>query len=139
MTSKMDISFIDRTLKTTGVLSFIVLSFGWMYFPIFDVLSVFSGMIWGIINLYFLSRLIVCTIRPEGPDKGTAAAFFFIKLPILYLAGYFLIKVNEFDILLLVAGFTSLFAVMLLKVLSRALLGLDDQKPVLDSNQQEAL
>ncbi len=138
MSSAMDIRFIDRTLKTTGIVSLVVLVFGAAYFDIFDVLAVFSGMIWGIVNLYFLSLLVKSALRPEGPDKAATLTLILIKFPLLYLSGYFLIKVPEFDILLLLAGFTSLFAVMFLKVLGRIILGLDSKQSNPGNQQQEA-
>lgn len=135
MTSMMDISFIGRVLKTTGVLALLVLIFGWMYYSIFDVLAVFSGMIWGMVNLYFLALLVRATIRPEGPDKMTALGLLLIKFPLLYVAGYFLISVRQFDLKLLLIGFSSLFAVIILKVLGRVILGLDNKNS--DSKQRQ--
>lgn len=136
--SAMDLSFIVRTLKTTGILALIVLAFGWMYYDIFDVLAVFSGMIWGIVNFYFLTHLVRTVITPEGVDKIAAFGFMFIKFPLLYLAGYFLIKNPHFDTILLVFGFSSILAVMVLKVLSRVILGLDNKDSLDKQYQQEA-
>ena len=79
MTASMDISFIDRTLKTTAVLILLFLALGTLHFQFYDVLAVVSGAIWSIINLYFLALLIRATIRPEGPDKVVALVLFFIK------------------------------------------------------------
>ncbi len=135
MTSMMDISFIGRVLKTTGVLALLVLIFGWMYYPIFDVLAVFSGMIWSMVNLYFLALLVRAAIRPEGPDKMAALGLILIKFPLLYAAGYFLISVRQFDLMLLLIGFSSLFAVIILKVLGRVILGLDNKNS--DSKQRQ--
>jgi len=140
MTSSMDISFIDRTLKTTGVLALIVLAFGWLHYPFYHILAVFSGMIWGIINLYFLALLVRAAIRPDGADKMAALGLMFIKFPMLYVAGYFLLKVPQFELAYLVIGFSSLFAVMLLKVLGRVILGLDgNNKHNHNQQQQEAV
>lgn len=138
MTASMDISFIDRTLKTTAVLILLFLALGSLHFPFYDVLAVVSGAIWSIINLYFLALLVKATIRPEGPDKAAALVFLFIKVPLLYLAGYFLIKVPMFGVGYLVIGFSVPLAVILLKVLGRVLLGLDNKKPNHESQQEAA-
>jgi hypothetical protein len=134
----MDIGFIERTLKTTGILALIVLTFGWMYYPFYDVLALFSGMIWSIVNFYFLALLIMATIRPGEIDKGGAIVLGLIKLPLLYAAGYFLVKAPIFDVVPLAIGFGSLFAVMLLKVIARVMLGLDDKRLPNGTNEQEA-
>jgi len=137
MNAGMDLSFITRTLKTTGILSLVVLAFGWMYYDIFLILSIFSGMIWSIINLYFLALLVQSTIRPDGVDKLTALGFIFIKFPLLYLAGYFLLIVPKFELMYLLIGFSSIFAVIILKVLGRVILGLDNKNSVANNQQQQ--
>ena len=125
-TPQMDISFIDRTLRTTGFLALIFLPFGFAYLEASKVLSVLSGLIWGMVNLYFLAVLIKVTVRPEGPDKRAALLLMFIKLPLIYLAGYFLLTNSYFNVYYLLIGFTVLFIVIVLKVLGRLLLGLDN-------------
>jgi hypothetical protein len=134
----MDIGFIQRTLKTTGILALIVLAFGWMYYPFYDVLALFTGMIWSMVNFYFLALLIMTTIRPGEIDKGGAIVLGLVKLPLLYTAGYFLVKAPIFDVVPLAIGFSSLFAVMLLKVLARVMLGLDDKRLPKGTKEQEA-
>jgi hypothetical protein len=109
-----------------------------MYFDIYDVLAVFSGMIWSVINLYFLTLLIVNTIKPDKIDVLPVVGIALIKMPLLYLAGYYLIKNPDFRVVPLVIGFSSLFAVILLKVLGRAIFGLDNNKPLIGTNRQEA-
>ena len=138
MTASMDISFIDRTLKTTSILVLLFAALGSLHFPFYDVLATITGTIWSIINLYFLALLIRSTIRPEGPDKMAAVAFLFIKVPLLYLAGYFLLTVPIFQLKYLVIGFSAPMAVILLKVLGRVLLGLDQKKPNHESQQEAA-
>ena len=138
MTASMDISFIDRTLKTTAVLILLFLALGTLHFAFYDVLAVVSGAIWSIINLYFLALLIRATIRPEGPDKVVALVLLFIKVPLLYLAGYFLIQVPMFSLGYLVIGFSVPLAFMFLKVLGRVLLGLDNKKPNHERQQEAA-
>ena len=137
MTTSMDISFVNRTLKTTAILVLLILALGSLHFHFYDILAVVSGTIWSMINLYFLALLIRAAIRPEGPDKMAVAALFFIKVPLLYLTGYFLLTVSIFQLKYLVIGFSLPLAVILLKVLGRVLLGLDQNKHN-HENQQEA-
>lgn len=140
ITAQMDISFINRTFRTTSVLTLIFLLFGFAYLDTYKVISVLSGVIWGMLNLLFLTLLIGVTVRPEGPDRRAALILAFFKLPIIYLAGYFLISNSYFDIIYLVIGFSILFFVIVMKVLGRLVLGMDDKNSVNNKRpQQEAV
>jgi len=128
----IDNGFIGRTLKTCGILGLIVLIFGSYYFGFRPTLSVFTGIIWGMINLYFLNLLVRSSLRPEGADKATVLVLLFIKVPLLYLSGYFLVTTAYFNPLLLLAGFTATLLVIVLKAVGRTLLKLD----YLDDNKR---
>ena len=130
----MDIGFINRTLRTTGILSLLILLFGSFYYGFYPSLSVFSGIIWGMINLYFLDRLIRSAMRPEGVDKTAALVFLFIKFPLLYAAGYFMVTSEFFNPLLLLIGFTVVLLVIVLKAVGRVILKMDDGK--VENNQE---
>lgn len=122
----MDTGFVVRTLKTTSVLSLLVLIFGTLYFGFYATLSVFTGIIWGMVNLYFLSHLIHSTIRPDGVDKVAALVLLFIKFPLLYGALFLMVTSEFFDPILLLVGFTGVLLVIVLKAGGRALLRLDN-------------
>ena len=128
MNENLDLSFLDRTLRTTGIVLLFFLPFGLYYLGVYPALAVFSGGVWGIINFVFISALVRSVVRPEGPNKHRAIALMLFKFPLLYVSGYFLLKVPQFDALYLVAGFTSLFAIMVLKALGRLFLALDDKE-----------
>ena len=121
----MDIGFIERTLRTSGLLSLVILIFGSFYYGFMPSLSVFTGLIWGIVNLYFLSLLIRSTIRPDNVDKVGALVILFIKIPLLYLTGYFMVTSTLFDPILLLIGFSVLLLVMVLKAIGRIIMNLD--------------
>lgn len=120
--------FIGRTLRTTGVVLLIFLPFGFYYLGVWPTLAVFSAGIWGLINMMFLSAIIRAAVRPEGANVGRVASIGLIKFPFLYLAGYFLLKVPQFNALYLMIGFSTILAIMVLKGLGRMLLGLDADK-----------
>ncbi|MFQ5452759.1 MAG: hypothetical protein ACE5D6_01055 [Candidatus Zixiibacteriota bacterium] len=128
MKSGLDIDFIGRTLRTTAFVLLICFVFGLYYFGFYPALAFFSGGIWSMINFMFISFLIKTTIRSDGIDKGKALGLAVFKFPFLYLSGYFLLKVHQFEPVHLLAGFSVLFMIMVLKVVGRALLGLDNQK-----------
>ncbi len=121
----MEINFIERTLRTAGLLALIILIFGTFYYGFLPTLSVFTGLIWGIVNLYFLAILIRSTIRPDDVDKVGALVVLFIKIPLLYLTGYFMITSTLFDPILLLIGFSVLLLVIVLKEIGRTILNLD--------------
>jgi len=126
MKSNLDSDFISRTLRTTSILLLIFVPFGLYYIGVYPTIAILSGAIWSFLNLMFLTALVKAAIRPQGADGASSAAWAFVKFPLLYAAGYFLLKVPVFDPVDLLIGFSSLMAVMLLKVLGRALLGLDN-------------
>ena len=130
----MGLEFIARSLRTYGIVLLIFLPFGLYYFGIFPTLAVLSGGVWGILNLMFITALVRLTIRPEGADTGRAIAIGLIKFPLLYAAGFFLLKVEQFSPVHLLIGFGGIMGIIVLKVLGRLLLGLDaipdNHKPV---------
>ena len=122
----MDVGFVERTLKTAGILSLLVLIFGSFYYGFYPSLSVFTGIIWGMVNLYFLSMLVRSTLRPDGVDKTTALVVLFLKFPLLYAAGFFMITSDFFDPILLLIGFTVVLLIIVLKAFGRVILKLDE-------------
>lgn len=133
MRSSFDLDFIARTLRTAGIVLMIVLPFGIYYFGVFPTLSFFFGGIWGMLNLIFLKHLITAVIRPDGVDVPRAVLTGLLKFPLLYVSGYFLISNSHFQPSTLLWGFTLVLGVMVLKVLGRWILHLDE------NNRQEPL
>jgi hypothetical protein len=130
MAARSETGFIGRTLKTTGVVALLVLVFGSFYYGFYPTLSVFTGIIWGMVNLYFLALLIRSTLRPDGADKAAALVLIFVKFPLLYFSGYLMLVSEIFNPLLLLIGFTVSLLVIVLKAAGRAILKLDyDEKP----------
>jgi len=121
------LQFIDRSLRTTGLVLLIFLPFGVYYMGFWAALAVFSGGVWGVLNLVFISALVRATINPEGVNKRKALGLAMFKFPLLYCAGYFLAVNPNFDPILLLVGFTALFAVMLLRALGGAMTKAADQ------------
>jgi len=127
MTKNLSLDFVDRTIKTTGIVLLIVFIFGIYYFGVYNSLAIFSGGVWALINLIFLTILIKAAIKPGEIDKMKVAGLALVKFPLLYVSGYFLLKVEVFKVEHLVIGFSIPLAVIILKVISRALFGLDNK------------
>ncbi|MEW5923991.1 MAG: hypothetical protein AB1746_08395 [Candidatus Zixiibacteriota bacterium] len=132
----MDIGFVSRTLRTTSLLALVVLIIGTFYFGFYPTLSIVTGIIWGMVNLYFLERLVRSALRPEGVDKMAALVYLFIKFPLLYASLYFMVTSKFFDAILLLIGFTVVLLVIVLKAAGRVLLKLDNNEL---QNRQESL
>ena len=128
MTKATDIGlgFIDRILKTTSIVLLIFFPFGLYYLGFYTSLAILSGGVWGILNLILLTSLTKHTLRPEGPDIKSAILAALVKFPLLYLTGYFLLKVPQFEALYLLIGFSGLLGIIVLKVLGRMVTGLDN-------------
>ena len=77
------------------------------------------------VNLMFLSALVRVAIRPGGADVSSTIVWMVIKFPLLYLSGYALLKVPGFDPVSLLLGFSLILAIIILKVIGRAILKLD--------------
>ena len=117
----MDFSFVGRTLRTTGAVSLLVLAFGTFYYGFVPALSVFTGMIWGMVNLYFLAMLVRATIIPGEIDKVRAGVLLFVKVPLLYFSGYMMIVSDYFLPLHLLAGFSAVLVIIVLKAIGRVI------------------
>ena len=121
-----NLDFITRTLRTTGVLLMVIFVVGIYYFGFYDSLAVLSAGIWSMVNLMFMTALVRTALRPEGVDKLAAAGLAFIKFPLLYAAGYFLLTVEVFRPIPLLVGFSMVLVVMVLKAVARVVLKLDE-------------
>lgn len=117
----MGLEFIDRTLKTSGVVLLIFLPFGLFYFGVFPALAAFSGGVWGMLNLIFISALVREAIQAGTVDKGKVVGLAVIKFPLLYGSLYGLLKVAAFDPLYIFAGFSSILTIIVLKIVGRSL------------------
>jgi len=126
------LEFIDRTLKVSGIVLLVFLPFGLYYLGIYPALAVFSGGVWGMVNLIFISALVRATLRPEKVDKLKVAGIAMFKFPLLYLSGYFLTQVPQFDPLYLLAGFSSLFVIIVLRAIGISMMRASDKPQVSD-------
>ncbi len=121
----MGLEFITRIIKTTAVVSLVVSLCISYYFDWKIGLGFFVGSAWSLINLFFIRTLIKEVVSPNEARKSITAVLALLKFPLLYVAGYFIVASEFFSVYALLAGFSLLFAVIVLKVLGRLILGLD--------------
>ena len=128
----MGLGFLDRTLRTTGIVLLIFLPFGLYYLGIYPTLAAFSGGVWGLLNLIFISALVRSTIRPEAVNKFQVIGIAVFKFPLLYGSGYFLTQVKQFDPLYLLAGFSLLLVIVVLRAIGAAMMQAGDKPQASD-------
>ena len=115
----MGIEFIHRVIKTSLIFSFLIFLFVIFYYRFNYASGIFMGCLWGCVNLFFLTNLITETTNLEGINKKRVLLLVLLKFPLLYLSGYFLLRINYFPVTSLLAGFTLIFVVILLKALGK--------------------
>lgn len=113
----MGIEFIHRVIKTSLVLAVLLFLFVTFYHRFDYASGILIGCGWGCLNLYFLTSLITRATNPGGIDRKRVVLLVLVKFPLLYLSGYILLKLKYFPVTSLLAGFTIIFAVILLKAL----------------------
>jgi len=126
------LGFLDRTLRTTGIVLLIFLPFGLYYLGVYPTLAAFSGGVWGLLNLIFISALVRSTIRPEAVNKLQVIGIAVFKFPLLYASGYFLTQIKQFDPLYLLAGFSLLLVIVVLRAIGAAMMQAGDKPQASD-------
>ena len=122
----MGLEFIDRTLKTSGVVLLIFLPFGLFYYGVFPSLAIFSGGVWGMLNLIFISALVRETLQPGKVNTVRALGLALFKFPLLYVSLYFLLTTAVFNPLQVTIGLSGILAIILLKAVGRVFVQVSD-------------
>ena len=123
----MDLRFIDRVIKSTLILAAILFPFFAVYISMNFALAVFLGASWGCLNLLAIRIIVVSLLTPHRKNLALGLIVLLVKLPVLYGIGYLLITWNYLPISGLLWGFSGILIVMVLKVLGRLYLGLDNK------------
>lgn len=120
--------FIKRVTVLSAVLAAVAFLFLSVYYQVPFALAFLLGGVWSSLNLLALTFMVQQLLRPTPIDWPVAMASIFIKLPLLYGAGFLLVTWNYLPKLGLVAGFSIVFAVIVLKGLGRMILKLDEKE-----------
>ncbi|MCI0406901.1 MAG: hypothetical protein L0Z48_09055 [candidate division Zixibacteria bacterium] len=127
--------FIKRVAVLSAALTAVAFLFLSVYYQFPFALAILLGGVWSSLNLLALTYMVQQLLRPTPIDWATALASIFIKLPLLYGAGFFLVTWDYLPKLGLVAGFSVVFAVIVLKGLGRMILKLDEKEANLISGE----
>lgn len=127
----MPADLVQRSLRTSALVILITSPVVLYYWGGWIALAVLSGWVWSLVNLMLLTALIRTAVTPSGFKTGAALAYGLVKFPLLYSAGFGLLKVDLFPPLALLIGFTGPLAIIVLKAVARTLLGIegDSAKP----------
>jgi hypothetical protein len=126
----MNLEFIDRIIKTSLILIAIVFPFAAFYIKLSFAVAMLLGCLWGCANLFLIRILVTKTLGAKIRSKFWIVAIIFFKFPLLYFCGYLLLKWaylgpnGPYGLLL---GFTAIFIVTVLKVVSRSILKADSK------------
>jgi hypothetical protein len=107
----MENNFIGNTLKITLALALATSLITTFYSGIFDAAGLLLGALWGMANLYFIKVSLEKWLAPGARDHLVLFAFLQLKFPLLYLAGYGLLKI--FSPLYLILGSSLIFLAVL--------------------------
>jgi hypothetical protein len=118
----MELEFISRVIKVTLIVAVISLVVVGFYYGLSYGLGIFAGAVWGCVNLYFIRQMVRNTLTLEQKDYLKIFTILGIKFPMLYLAGYGLLRIKYLPPLNLLLGFSLVFAVIFLKGLGRVFL-----------------
>ena len=115
----MDFAFLRRVRKTSiiaGIPLAVVIAFYW---GLENGAGFALGLTWSLLNLHFLASVITNVITSEKRDVVKIIVVLFVKFPVLYVAGFLLLRSGYLSAYGLVAGFTWPFFVVLMKGLGR--------------------
>ena len=127
--------FIKRVTVLSAVLSAVAFLFLSVYYQFPFGLAFLAGGLWSSLNLLAMTFMVQQLLRPTPIDWPVALASIFIKLPLLYGAGFLLIAWDYLPKLGLVAGFSVVLVVIILKGLGRMILKLDEEEGNLISGE----
>ncbi len=118
----MELEFINRVIKVTLILAVAVLIAVGFYYGLPYGSGIFAGAVWGCVNLFFIKQLVQNWLISGPKDYLRIYTILGIKFPLLYLAGYGLLKIKQLPPLNLMLGFSLIFLVIFLKGLGRLFL-----------------
>ena len=87
-----------------------------------------AGIAWSLVNLYFIGSLVKKVLTTGDRSIPGIVMTMFIKFPVLYAAGFFLLWNGYLSVAGLVAGFTWPFFVLMMKGMGRFYLKLDETR-----------
>lgn len=135
----MGLEFINRIIRTSLIVSALTFLFVAVYRSFAFGLGIFLGTAWGCVNLFFITETVKEAFSLKKPNKGKVLLILLVKFPLLYTAGYFLLRLKYFRAESLLIGFTLIFLITFLKALGQVVLPSfsSEERKVLPLNPNE--
>jgi hypothetical protein len=109
---EMKFDFINKVIIGTLIIAAVSFVTVWTLGHFYDGLALFLGALWASINLFFLGQLIKGILFVKNKNYLKFFLLLSIKLPLLYLAGYGLLKIQNLPNIYLLIGFSFIFGVI---------------------------
>lgn len=127
----MEFEFLQRVKRTSVITGLILFPVWAAYLNMNTALGWLFGGAWSLINIFAIKRLVVLTCQ-DNVKRLHVYISAFAKVPVLYAAGFFLLK-SGLPIPALLAGFMWPLSIVVLKASGRMILRMD-QSPVFEKS-----
>jgi hypothetical protein len=104
----INFKLIDNIIWITMSAATLCLAGGGLLHHIPEGFAIFFGALWGSVNFFFLKHFMK-TLLLQKKRIGKLILLAGLKWPLLYLAGYGLLKAQFFPVLFILAGFSLVF------------------------------
>lgn len=119
-----DRNFIIKSLKIAAVITIIFAPFSLVYFNTSVAIGFTAGAVWNILNVYLLfqaSNVLVPSEQADEAKKMMGIIAGIVKFPVLYGLGYVIIKYTGASLYGIIAGFSLIFVVLVLRAVGGSL------------------
>jgi hypothetical protein len=114
------LGFVTRVVKTTAVVAIVIALFVSTYVSPAYGASVLLGALWNSLNLLIVASLVKLVLSDEKPGRRKILSVVALKFPVLYGLGFLLLRTSYLPVGGLLAGFSLVLAVIVLKALGLA-------------------
>lgn len=119
----VDRNFIIRSLKTALIVTIIFAPFVQLYFGTYFTLGFITGSVWNIVNVFLLFKVSNVLVPSNESKKTWGLASDMLKFPVLFGAGYLVIKYTRVSLYGIMIGFSLLLIVFILRAVGGYLTG----------------
>lgn len=119
----VDRNFIISSLKTALVVTIIFAPFVQLYFGTYFTLGFMAGAIWNILNVFLLFKVSNILVPSYESNKTRGLVSGMLKFPLLFGAGYMVIKYTRVSLYGIMLGFSLLLVVFILRAAGGYLTG----------------
>jgi len=124
----MDAELLRRVHRTSVWLGLVLAAPLAFYFGAAAGVAWVLGMAWSLVNLRLIAAIVSAVLTLEARPRTRLVLALVVKFPLLYAAGFVLLRSRSLSAAWLVAGFAWPFFVVVMKAAGRVVLNLDGTK-----------